>query len=189
MYETLLSQITKRKVFISYYHFDDQWYKNKFEELFGHLFINKSIQAGDIDPDNSANYIKRLIQSTDYLADASVAIVLCGPNTRKRKHVDWEISGALDKRVNGRSGLIGVLLPTFPITNLDRNNQTASYQYADLPERLADNVQTGYASVYYWDFVCSSVQNIKNAVDSAFEKRTQSTLIVNSRTQMQRNLS
>lgn len=33
---------TKHQVFISYYHDDDQYYKDKFEELFGDIFINSS---------------------------------------------------------------------------------------------------------------------------------------------------
>jgi hypothetical protein len=181
----LLKQ-TRRKVFISYYHYDDQAYKNEFERLFGHLFINKSVRDGDIDSDNSAEYIKRLIQSSDYLADASVSIVLCGPNTWKRKHVDWEIYGTLDKKLNGYSGLIGILLPNFP---LNWTTTPSTYNPTDLPARLNDNVVSKFADLYRWDTVCSSEQNIKNAVETAFNKRTKAELIRNARTQMQRNLS
>lgn len=74
----------KHKVFISFYHKDDEKYRDEFEELFGHLFISKSVNDGDIDEDNSDEYIKHLIQE-DYISDASVVLVLCGPNTWKRK--------------------------------------------------------------------------------------------------------
>lgn len=40
---------TRRKVFISYYHKDDQYYRNRFEDLFGHLIMSKSVEPGDID--------------------------------------------------------------------------------------------------------------------------------------------
>ena len=71
---------SKRKVFLSYYHHDDEYYRKRFEQLFGHLFINKSVQAGDINTDSSADYIKQLIQK-DYISDASVLVVLIGPKT------------------------------------------------------------------------------------------------------------
>lgn len=37
---------TRHKVFISYYHEDDQKYKDNFEKLFKDIFINKSVQDG-----------------------------------------------------------------------------------------------------------------------------------------------
>ena len=88
---------TKHKVFLSYYHADDQYYKERFEELFGNTFINKSVGNGDIDDDLSTNYIKRLIQE-GYQTDTSVLVVLIGENRYKHKHVDWEISAVLSKK-------------------------------------------------------------------------------------------
>jgi hypothetical protein len=73
---------TKHKVFISYYHDDDQSYKEKFEELFGDIFTNKSVSDGDIDDDLSADYIKRLIQE-GYISDTSVLVVLVEQPQRK----------------------------------------------------------------------------------------------------------
>jgi len=58
----------KHKVFISYYHKDDSYYRERFESLFGHLFMNTSVKPGDIDTDDSDEYIKRLIQE-DYISD------------------------------------------------------------------------------------------------------------------------
>ena len=172
---------TKHKVFISYYHKDDQWYKNRFEELFGNLFINKSVMPGDIDTDLSTEYIKRLIQK-GYLTDTSVLVVLVGPNTWRRKHVDWEISAALSKKVGGYSGLVGILLPEFPLIN---NNQ---YRYDDLPPRLADNVNSGYAEIYTWNDACSSSIRIKSVIETAFKNRiSKAHLIVNTRLQYVNN--
>jgi hypothetical protein len=173
--------MTKHKVFTSYYHYDDQWYKNKFIELFGHLFIDKSVEDGDISTDISDEYIKRLIQDDDFLADASVEIVLCGPNTRKRKHVDWEIYGALHKKLDGYSGLVGILLPEFPMSNSN------TYNRSDLPERLADNVKTGFAKIYTWQSLNSSF--VADIIEDAFIRRTKSELIDNSRSQMKYNLN
>src|SRR3990167_3049598 len=60
------SDSEKHNVFISYYHKGNQKYRDEFETLFGHLFINKSVEDGDIDSDNSDEYIKHLIQE-DYI--------------------------------------------------------------------------------------------------------------------------
>ncbi len=170
----------KHKVFISYYHKDDQAYKDIFVRDCGHLFINKSVNDGDINTDVSTEYVKKLIQSEDYLAGASVAIVLCGINTKKRRHVDWEIYGGLSKKLSGYAGLIGILLPSFPLLS------NGNYLYENLPSRLADNVKTSFASVYTWNSLNTDI--VKNIIDEAFQKRTQNNLIDNSRLQMKYNI-
>ena len=68
------------------------------------------MKPGEYDPDKSDEYIKRLIRE-DKVSDSSVVIVLVGPNTRKRKHVDWEIYAGLRSSVNGSYGLVGIMLP------------------------------------------------------------------------------
>ena len=52
----------------------------------------------------------------DHIADATVTIVLIGPCTWRRKHVDWEISASIiDRRTNERCGCgWGFVLPTHP---------------------------------------------------------------------------
>lgn len=164
----------KHRVFISYYHKDDQVYRDLFEHLFGHLFINKSVEEGDIDSDNSDDYIKHLIQE-DYISDASVVVVLCGSNTRRRKHVDWEISAGLNKKVGGYSGLLGLHLPTHP------DYQNNKYNVNNIPARLADNLKTKFANIYDWT---EDGKNIRSWIQSAFEKRIEDELIDNSRDQM-----
>jgi hypothetical protein len=59
----LPQNITKRKTFISYYHHDDQEYKEKFLNLFGDLIVSKSVDENDIDSENSDEHIKQLIQN------------------------------------------------------------------------------------------------------------------------------
>jgi hypothetical protein len=88
--------VTKRRVFVSYHHKDEAW-RREWERLFSGLFINHSVKPGEIDDSNSAEYIKRLIQ-VDYVTHASAMVVLIGPRTYCRKHVDWEISAALNKK-------------------------------------------------------------------------------------------
>ena len=175
---------TRHKVFLSYYHYDDQYYRDRFEALFRHLFINKSVEPGDINTDVSAEYIKRLIQE-NYISDASIVLVLVGKNTKDRKHVDWEISAGLDKKVGGNySGLLGILLPDFPLSSENK------YSYDDIPPRLADNVKTGYAEIYAWNGVCIDDSRINVAIESAFTRRINgSGRIDNSRPQFSNNRS
>ncbi len=176
------SASTKHKVFITYYHKDDQYYRNEFERMFGHLFISKSVEPGDINTDISTDYIKRLIQE-GYLTDSSVVMVLVGPKTYCRKHVDWEISAGLNKKVGGYSGLVGILLPTFP---LSRDNK---YNYSDIPPRLADNIKSDYAEIYTWDYACSNESTIKSVIQTAFDNRiSKAGKIDNSRNQYTQNL-
>ncbi|MHA1428593.1 MAG: TIR domain-containing protein [Candidatus Helarchaeota archaeon] len=168
----------KHRVFISYYHHDDEYYRNRFEDLFGHLFINTSVKPGDIDTDLSTEYIKRLIQQ-GYISGSSVVLVLVGPKTYCRKHVDWEISAGLNKKVGGYSGLLGLCLPNHPNYNNDKYNPNI------VPARLVDNLKTEYANFYDWT---ENESNIKKWIGAAFNQRiTDKDRIDNSRLQMQRN--
>ncbi len=101
----------RHKVFISFYHHDDQVYKNYIDRYLSSNIINKSVMEGEYCTDNSDEYIKRLIRE-DKISDSSVVVVLVGPNTKNRKHVDWEIYAGLRPSINGNSGLIGIFLPT-----------------------------------------------------------------------------
>jgi hypothetical protein len=173
-----LSTTTKHKVFLSFYHKDDEAYRDEFEKLFGKLFINKSVADGDIDSDLSTDYIKRLIQE-GYITDASVVVVLIGPHTYCRKHVDWEISAGLNVKVGSNAGLMGLLLPTHS------NYNTGNYTPGLLPPRLADNAASEYAKIYNWTTAQAS---IKAWIDDAFDARiSRRDKIKNSRAQFQRN--
>lgn len=77
-------QSSRHKVFISFYHHDDQDYKDYIDKFLSGNIINKSVQTGEYNSDNSDEYIKRLIRE-DKISDSSVVVVLVGPNTKKRK--------------------------------------------------------------------------------------------------------
>lgn len=149
------------KVFVSYHHKNDEWDRKRFEELFSRLFINKSVAPGDIAADNGDDYIKSLIQD-GYLSDASVCVVLVGKETYKRMHVDWEISGAITKKVGGRSGLIGICLPDHP------DHGTNSYTANITPPRLVDNIKSGYAKYYDWT---DDPSKMRPRIEEAFKNR------------------
>ena len=132
---------TKRKCFVSYYHKDDSKYKEAFLNLMDDLTVSKSVKSGDISSEVSDEYVKQLIQK-EYLHDTTVLIVLIGPKTKCRKHVDWEISGALNFKVgDSYAGLLGLKLPEHD------DYGTGSTTHYKIPDRLADNFKSDYAII------------------------------------------
>ncbi len=168
---------TKRKTFISYYHYDDSGYKEKFLNLTKDLIVSKSVEDGDISSDVSDGYVKQLIQK-GYLRDTTVLVVLLGPKTKCRKHVDWEISGALNYKVGeSYSGILGLLLPT----HSDHGNENCRYDL--LPARLADNFRSGYAVIR--DYTTDR-KKLQEYIELAYKnRRIEADKRVNNRIQMQ----
>ncbi len=171
--------ITKRKTFVSYYHKTNQGHKDKFINLTSDLIVNKSVEDGDISTDVSDEYIKQLIQN-GYLSDTTVLIVLLGQKTKCRKHIDWEISGALNLKVGDNyAGLLGLKLPSHPDYN------TGKYTYSEQPQRLTDNLKSGYAVIR--DYTIDR-RKLQEYIELAFQKRTSMAAErINSRTQMKKN--
>ena len=169
----LPQNITKRKTFLSYYHKDEQ-YKKYYENLFDDLIVNKSVQKGDIDSDHSDEYIKQLY-------DTTVLVVLLGAKTKHRKHVDWEISGALNYKVGDHyAGLLGIVLPTHPDYKKPIN-QRLKINY---PKRFIENYVSGYAVMIDWT---EDRVFMQNAIEKAFRQRANDDKRRNSIPQMQRN--
>lgn len=143
------------KVFISF-HSEDIYYKNEFERLFHEIhgvIISRSVDTGDISNYLQTDTVRQKIRD-EYLRDSSVTVVLVGANTWQRKHVDWEIASSIrDTAYNPRSGLIGILLPTYPGYY---QNQYNSYT---IPPRLYDNIANGYALMYSWSNEPTQVQD------------------------------
>ena len=70
--------ISKRNVFVSYYHNNDQVKRQEFDNLFGDLIINQSVMLDEIDGENSDDYIHWLINQ-GYMKDTTVLAVLLVP--------------------------------------------------------------------------------------------------------------
>jgi hypothetical protein len=167
---------TKRKTFVSYYHEDDSGYKKKFLNLMDDLIVNKSVADGDIDSDVSDEYAKQLIQK-GFLHDTTVLIVLLSNKTKCRKHVDWEISGALNYKVgDSYAGLLGLLLPTHD------DYGSGQCTYSKIPDRLADNLKEKYAVVR--DYTTDRKKLQEYIEESYNSRKTQADKRVNSRAQM-----
>jgi hypothetical protein len=146
----------RHKVFLSYHHALDENYRKIFELRFGNAFgaiLPGSVKDGDIDPRLPAETIRQKIRD-DYLRDTSVTVVLVGAQTWQRKHVDWEIASSIrDTMANPRSGLLGILLPTYPRTD------PTKYNPRTIPPRLYDNIQCGFAVIYNWSENATHVQD------------------------------
>jgi len=170
---------TKRKTFISYYHYDDSEYKKKFLNLTSDLIVSKSVEEGDISSDVSDEYVKQLIQK-GYLYDTTVLVVLLGGKTKCRKHVDWEISGALNRKVgDSYAGLLGLLLPSHP----DYGSEKCTYDL--IPTRLADNFKSDYAVIR--DYTTDR-KKIQEYIELTYKnRRAKADDRVNNRIQMQRD--
>ena len=144
-----MPDVPRHKVFISYYHADDQEYKDRLVQALDSKFVDKSVSQGDIhDEGLRLDEIRRRIRD-DHIADATVTIVLIGPCTWQRKHVDWEISASLIHRWNNqRCGLLGLLLPS----HTDYRKAPDKRNLRLIPPRLAANIANPdpFAVIYDW---------------------------------------
>lgn len=155
----------RHNVFVSYHHDNDQAYRNAFEKLFADTYdiiVSKSVQIGDIDPNLKVDTMRQKIRD-EYLRDSTVSVVLVGTQTWQRKHVDWEIGSSIRQtQFNPRSGLLGILLPTYPLSSPNK------YDPHTLPPRLHDNIECGFAKIYLWD---SNPVNVSKWIHDAFQRR------------------
>jgi Thoeris protein ThsB, TIR-like domain len=165
-------QPVKRKVFVSYHHRGDQDYYDAFSKTFCDTYdvitdnsLERRIDSEDV------NYVIRRIRE-GYVSGSSCTIVLVGKDTWGRKYVDWEIQATLEKK----HGLIGVRLPTAPITP----QNTVS-----MPGRLFDNIKSGYALWLTWQELTSGSQACSQYIEQANARDKM--LIVNTRERRLRN--
>ena len=166
----------RHKVFVSYHHGNDQRYRDDFERRFSsnnyHIMESRSVQPGAINPNNRTEAAIQSIRD-NYISDATVIVVLIGINTWRRKFVDWEIYyGLRDTAHNQRCGLLGILLPTYPINRLGCCNTRTSppYEPHTIPPRLYDNLGNGFAKIYDWT---ESPRSMQSWIHTAFQRRNQ----------------
>jgi len=127
----------RRSIFVSYHHAVDQWYYNEFSRLFSDAYgVLQDHSLTRLFDSDDADYVIRRIRER-YVSGSSCTVVLCGPMTRWRKYVDWEIKATLDME----HGLIGVNLP---------HNPTDPQGRVHKPDRLQDNIDSGYALWIQW---------------------------------------
>ena len=155
----------RQVVFLGYCFKNAEKYRQHFERNFLHILVTKFLEPGEIDEIAGEAYVKRLIADRHITAE-TVHVVLIGPETWGKKHIDWEIAAALTEKEGGNvSGLLGILLPEYEMSPEGR------YRFQTISPRLVDNVKSGFAKIYTWDAVCSSDQKIRKVVQKAFDNR------------------
>ena len=186
---------TMHKVFISHHHANDQSYKKQLLALSKQysIFIDRSVDTGDIDDSLEDSAIRELIRD-EYLRDSTVTIVLVGTETKRRKHIDWEIySSMYDGKINKKSGVLVINLPTvncdhgiaphagekervYPDTNgwtsIDSRALYESH-YPYMPGRIIDNLWKDGAkiSVTYWSRIEADPDALSFLIDATFKDR------------------
>lgn len=183
----------KHKVFISYYHTGHQAYKEYLMKmnLNGDLFVDMSVRNGDIDDKNmSAEQIRVKIRD-EFIKDSTVLILLCGKNTKGRKHIDWELNAAMfDTEKNPKMGILVINLPESNNSirrASKREGELITYnnnwwsvktreeyrvKYPDMPERIIDNFVKGIdLTVVDWSKIENNRLVLKELIHHAFSRR------------------
>ena len=173
----------QHKVFVSHYYTNEQYYRERFEDLFSDVYgiiVSESVKMGDFDDTEfSTERIHQHIRDK-FLRDSTVTVVLVGANTWQQKSVDWEISSSLRQtEYNTRSGLFGILLPTYSRLT------SKHYDPHTIPPRLYDNVACGFSKIYTWN---EEPYTVQSWIHYAFKRRTE-ILPDNSRDPFKNNLS
>lgn len=186
--------MNKHKVFISYHHASDELYRDHLLRLSHHydLFDDYSVRIGEIDDNLPAESIRVKIRDS-YIKNATVLILLCGLETKNRKHVDWEIHAAMfNTENNPQLGIVVINLPgvknrvraftdeekrlVSPNSTWTSLNSREQYEsaYQHMPVRIIDNfVKDVPISVVDWETVQSHPSMLKELVDIAFKRRKQ----------------
>ena len=90
--------------------------------------------------------------------------MLIGAKTWRRKHVDLEIGSSIrHTEYNPRSGLLGMLLPTYPRTD------PTKYDPRTIPPLLYDNIKCEFARIYNWS---DNVTMVPNCVHQAYLRKS-----------------
>ena len=82
----MMPQVPRHKVFISF-HEQDIKYKVRFVSMMEKRIVDRSVDTGSIDDTGLKVTTVRQKIRDDYIADATVTIVLIGPCTWQRKHM------------------------------------------------------------------------------------------------------
>jgi hypothetical protein len=154
----------QQSLFVSFDHGQDDYWLLRFTDAFESVFDIHSVKTVDVEPADSQQYIRDLIQG-GYIEVGTVLVVLLGAQTYARKIVDWEIAAALETKPSRASGVIGLRLPT----HVDFGKATVAP--ARMPKRLAENVKSGYCAVHDWTESEQQIQAwVHEAIRSAREK-------------------
>ena len=165
-----LTSTHRHNVFISH-HDADREYKRRLNQMMGDFIVDMSVDEDDIDDTDLATETIRQEIRDGFIRQTSVTIVLIGPCTWQRMHVDWEIHSSIRHTdYNRRCGLLGIWLPNHP----DHGSET--YRERLMPARLADNIRGDdpYALLHDWPRKrVRRQETVRQWIDDAFSRRRQ----------------
>ena len=165
----MTNNIPRHNVFISH-HDADRDYKKRFIQMMGDFIVDASVDEDDIDDTNLAAETIRQEIRDHHIRQASVTVVLIGPCTWQRMHVDAEIHSSIrHTNYNQRCGLLGIWLPNHP------DYRSEEYNERLMPARLADNVEGDdpYALLYDWPRkVTGRRRRVGQWIDEAYRRRS-----------------
>jgi hypothetical protein len=152
-----LFQRPKRRLFVSYDHRRDGPRYERLCLLFGSgfEFVRDNSLARELGDEDARSHLDFL--SREAMAGCQGAVILCGPETHRRKFVDWEIMAALGKGL----ALVAIALPDCP-------KDAAGNPI--LPERFQRNFDSGYAVLCPWSGLAATEEDLSAKVRFALER-------------------
>ena len=192
----------KHKVFISYHHKKDESYKNELVKLgeLNNIFVDHSVDTNKIKKNLSAKDTHNEIRD-NFLGESTVTILLVGKNTRRRKHIDWELYSSMrdsQKTTNKKSGILVINLPSIypygtvpiaphgirekkeihpkiPLNQWDEIGTKHELQHENpyMPDRIIDNLIRNDVtiSVVNWATISYNPKKLKKLIDYAYQNR------------------
>lgn len=130
-----------RKCFISYHHESNQDHLHALRGLIYEMQVADHSLKDDIGH-LSSETIYRIVRQK--MRSCSVTIVLVGAQTGYRKWIDWELWASLRPYRH----------PTDPARSFKPNGLLAIFlpgRRHDIPKRLQDNIDSGYAVCMKWE--------------------------------------
>ena len=148
-----------RNCFVSYHHERDEKYLLKLRNVISGMKVADYSLKDDIGHLTDDTIYKKIREK---MRNCSITIVLVGERTGHRKWIDWEIWASLRSYSNPAdtsksfkpNGLLAIFLP---------------YYNHSIPERLQDNISSGYAVSMKWE---NLERDFENKVNYAHWSRT-----------------
>lgn len=152
-----LFQRPKRRLYVAYDHLRDSPRYERFLLLFGSgfEFVRDNSMERELGTDDAGAHIAYLAREA--MDGCHAAVILCGPETHRRKFVDWEIQAALGKGL----ALLAIPLPDCPKDGAGN---------LVLPPRFQRNFDSGYAVLCPWSGLAAAAEDLSAKVRFALER-------------------
>ena len=160
------------------------------------IFDDYSVHENEVDDAGLTDEQIRRIIRDDYIQDATVLVLLCGQNTKHRKHIDWEIHAAMyDSDVNPKMGILVINLPSISgeqgmlacgndeekvmgnayinWTPIQKDIGYIETNYPYLSNRIVTNIARSNVSISIvnWNVIANDADKLKYLIDNAFNRR------------------